>query len=784
MLKNYLLLALRNLKSNKGFSLLNVAGLSLGITCALLIGLWIQDELHYDRFHKNYNTLYKVMENQTYEGKINTFGATPGPLAAALRAEFPEIANATRCDWGSTWAFAYRDKVINERGFITDPQFLEMFSFPLVKGEPSQVLREMYSLVITEQMARKFFGEEDPIGKSLRVNGEQDYIVTGILKNMPENSSITLEWLASYQAIEAKDGWIKNWGSNSLQTFVQLKDGADPEQLNVKLQNFIKQKEPTAVAEPILWAMKDWRLWNDFEDGKLVGGRIEYIRLFGIIAIVIIIIACINFMNLATARSEQRAKEIGVRKVIGATRKMLIGQFITESVLMAFFATVLAMGITYLVLPLFNDLIERELRLDLTDPALVMSLLAITLLSGLLAGSYPSIYLSSFKPVHAFKRMQGGKNATPVVTRKVLVIVQFIASIVLIIATIVLYLQVKHVMSRDMGYNRKNIITTGLKGNMLQHMDALQNELKNTGVVEESSTSSSHVLALNSNGWSVKWKGKPEDQMILITHENVSPGYLGTFGMKLMEGRNFYGKHDSSSVIINEALARMISSGSVVGEVITARDKQYKIAGVVKDFVYQDMYAVPPMPLIFFCTDDWKNYLNIRIKDGANLKDALKKIEKVMKASEPFIPFEYTFVEDDFVQAFSVEMFISDLSKLFAVLAIFISCIGLFGLSAYTAERRTKEIGIRKVLGASVTNIVLMLSKDFLLLVVIATFIAFPLAWWIMSSYLEEYTYHVDIPIWVFVAAGTCAFTVAVFTICFQGIKTARLNPVKNLRTE
>lgn len=795
MLKNNILLGLRNLRKNKGFSLLNVFGLALGITSALLIGLWIKNELSYNRFHEKYDRIYSVLLNHGLESGISTWPATQGPLAEAMLKELPEVQNAVRVDWGSQWAFAYKDKVMNGFGYQVDPSFLEIFTFPLVKGQPFRVLNDMHSIVITERMAKNFFGDEDPIGKALKVNGAQEYIVTGVLKDLPQsNNTLRLDWLTSLAVFEKENTWMTSWGATGVETFVEIKPGANISALNIKMEELLKQKQMQAsegvfdastVPRPFLHPMKDWRLYSKFENGKQAGGRIEYVRLFGIIAIVIIIIACINFMNLATARSEQRAKEIGVRKVIGATRAMLIGQLMVESLLLALISTGLAIVLTYIVLPPFNSIVEKELMLDLTDPVILTGLVLVAIVSGLLSGSYPAFYLSSIKPVRAFKRMFAGKASSAVLIRKWLVVAQFIAGIVLIICTIVVYLQLQHVKSRDIGYIKNNVISMQAKGDMAARIESIRNALAGTGVVESSATGVNDILELGTNRGDIMWKGKREDLKVQITWEWISPGYLPVFGMEIREGRDFYptGSSDSMNVIVNETFAKMITKGSAIGEVITVdRTEKYTIVGVVKDFVYQDMYASPP-PLVFTCSK-MADMLYIRLKDGNEMASSLKKIEAVMKQHNPFIPFEYTFLSDAFDKKFKTETLISDLSRIFAALAIFISCIGLFGLSAYTAERRTKEIGIRKVLGASVSSIVIMLSKDFLKLVLIAAVVAFPIAWWIMSGWLQDYKFRIDIPYWAFGVAGICALAVALFTMSFQGFKAARQNPVSNLRSE
>jgi predicted permease len=786
MFKNYLKIALRHLKMNKGYSLINLFGLSLGMACAVLILLWINDEVQFNRFHKNYSRLYQVLENQTYDGKTYTFSAMPGLFGPAVREELPEIKYAARADWGGRALFTLGEKNIYEAGYYTDPEFLKMFSFELKEGNIETLLKDPGSVVITDKMAEKFFGKEPAIGKTLQVNNDKPFTVTGVVKEPPVNSTLKFSWLASFKIYEDRNEWLKQWGNNGIQTFVQLKENADPVQVNKKFHDFIQGKDSTAFARPFLFSINDWRLRSRFEEGKQVGGRIEHIRLFSIIAIIIIIIACINFMNLATARSEKRAREVGVRKVMGAGRGKLIRQFFGESLVMAFAAMLVAALFVIIALPFFNTLIEKKLSFDLSNPLVYTGLPMMALLCGLVAGSYPSLYLSSFNPTTIFRGLRAGKNAAVGYIRKGLVVTQFVISIVLIVCTIIIYRQIQHIKDRNLGYNKNNLIYSGFRGKMSEHFPAIRQDLLATGVVENAAASNSRLLELGSSSGDINWKGKSPGSEVLIGMEWVTPEYMSTTQMKLLHGRDFYsdGVRDSSNVIINETFAKIIGRENPVGEILRRDDNsELHIIGVVKDFVYNDMYKSPD-PLMLFCRPENVSVLLIRLKNTADISGAIAKIESVIKRHAPGYPFEYKFMDDEFKNLFKSESLIGKLSRVFAFLTILISCLGLFGLAAYTAERRTKEIGIRKVLGATVSNVITLLSKDFLKLVVISAIIAFPLAWWMMNKFLQSYSYRISIQWWVFALAGTLALIIALFTVSSQAIKAAIANPVKSLRTE
>lgn len=785
MLENYFKIAMRQVKKNKGFSIINILGLSMGMACATLIFLWVIDEISYDRFHKKYDNLYQVLENQTYEGTTYTFSATPGLLASAMKTEIAEVKNVARSDWGDRWLFAFGEKSLYDNGRLVDPAFLEMFSFPLLQGDAKKALANENSIVITESLSKKLFGNENPVGKYVKVNNENEMVITAILKDMPNNSTIKAEWFGSFKIFEKNNPWYNSWGNNGMETFVELNPGTDIIALNKKLEPFIKNKERTAAARPLLLSMNDWRLRSNFTEGKQDGGRIEYVRLFSVIALLLIFIACINFMNLATARSEKRMREVGVRKVMGAERFTLMKQFMGESLVMSFIALVIAYLFVLVSLPLFNELVAKKLSLAITNPLQWVLMISIALFCGLVSGSYPSIYLSSFSPIHIFKGMNKGKSSAPVLIRKGLVITQFVVSIVLIISTVIIFKQIEHVKNRQLGFNKNKLIYMDLQGQMNKHLDVLKRELISTGMVTNIALSSQNVLSEGSNTGGYNWEGKDPTKEVLVTVEIGSPGFISTTGMKLIAGRDFYTnwQKDTSNIIVNEAFARLINKKDPIGAIVRNDTIPFHIIGVVKDFVFNDFYKSPD-PYILSCDPRATNNLFIRINDKANISDALSQIEQVIKKDNPAYPFEYKFMDEEFDKIFKSEMLLAKLARLFTILTIFISCLGLFGLAAYTAERRTKEIGIRKVLGATVTNVVGLLSKDFLKLVIVAILLASPVAWYLMNIWLENYAYRINIQWWVFVMAAFAALLIAFFTVSIQAIKAAVANPVTSLRTE
>ncbi|MDB5024718.1 MAG: FtsX-like permease family protein [Mucilaginibacter sp.] len=786
MIRNYFKTTLRSLLKNRSYSFLNITGLAIGIACASLIFLWVQDELTYNHNFEKRDNLYTIYENQTYNGKISTFHATPGLMAKAIKADIPGIKNAARMDGMGTQLFALGDKSINEQGNYADKEILSILNLPFVHGNPINALDQLHAIVINETMAKKFFSGADPAGKTLRMNNKQDFIITGVFKDLPKNSTFQFQWLAPLANIDHSQPWMTMWGANWARTYVELEPSAELASVNQKLHDYIHTKADHNITVCFLFSMNDWNLHNNFTDGNMDGGRIQYVKIFSFIAWIILLIACINFMNLSTARSEQRAKEVGVRKVMGAGKGKLIGQFIGEAIIMSFIAVLLAVGIIYLALPSFNNLIQKELTVNVLEPAHLTYLVMIALVTGFLAGSYPAFYLSSFNPIAVLKNIKIKSSAGSGLIRQSLVVIQFSVSIILIIGTVIIYQQIQHVKNRELGYNKDNLIYIHTQGKMVDHFASIYNDLKKTGLVENAALSDDPVLEVGSNSDNYTWEGKEAIKNPLISWEKVSPQFISTMDMKLVAGRIFYddAKLDSNNVIINEAFAKQMGKEGRIGGIIRDGGKKaYQITGIVKDFLYNDMYA-PGAPVLLYCNQSGNRVLNIRFKSGLNLRDALAKVGTVIKTDNPGYPFEYQFIDDDFNQVFKTESLTGTLSGVFAGLAIFISCLGLFGLAAYTAERRIKEIGIRKVLGASVSGLAGLLSKDFLRLVAISCVIAFPVAFWALHKWLESYQYRVSINWWVFATAGVLAMLIALATVSSQAIKAALTNPVNSLRSE
>jgi len=801
MLKNTFKTLVRGLLRNKGYSFLNISGLAIGITCAGLMGLWIADELSFDNFNQNKENLYQVQVNAIYGNNSFTMASTPRLLFSSLKAEVPGVANSCRfLDEDIKSLFTFGDKKQYATGRYADPQLFSMFTIPFVQGDVHNPFPQLYSIVLTEQTALRFFGStRGVVGKTVRMNNTKNYLVSGVIKNMPQNSSLQFDWLAPYQVqmqeqMEQYGNMDLGWSSYGPFTYVQLAPGTDVNGVNARIANFIHRKDATQKSSIFLFLMSQWRLYSDFANGKPTGsGRIAQVRLMGIIACIILLIACINFMNLATARSEKRAKEIGVRKVLGSGRRRLIFQFMAEALLMSAAATALAIGLMGLTLPAFNQLVQKQLEMGWLNPAHILGAVALTLICGLLAGSYPALYLSSFDPVKVLKGLRI-KSGGAAFVRQGLVVLQFGISVVFIISTIVVYMQVQHVKGRNLGFDKDNLLEVDLQHDFRRDFAAFRQDLLHTGLIANA-TLTDHVALYGGNMDNrFNWQGKPKSLNTVVTYRNVTADFVSTMGMHLWSGHDFNGTAaDTVSAIINKSFAKIIDTNGVVGKVIQSprdmADKQYKnlrIIGVVDDYVFGDMYG-QAAPLILLCqhpnhVDD--NLAYIHIKPGHNSQQTLAAIAAVVKKDDPQYPFQYRFVDEQFNQMFATEVQTSTLSGIFASLAIVISCLGLFSLAAYTAERRLKEIGIRKVLGATVSGLAGLLSKDFLKLVVISCLIAFPTAWWIMHNWLQGYEYRITIQWWIFALAGFAAVLIAIVTVSFQAMKAALMNPVKTLRSE
>ncbi len=785
MILNYIKIAYRSLLKNKGYSFLNIFGLAIGITCASLIFLWVEDEVSFNTQFPKQDHVFYLPTNQKYEGKWRTFYSTPGPLAADLKNEIPGIIRATRSSSESR-LFSVKDKAINRTGRYADADIFEIFSLHFIEGNTTTAFNNPEAIVLTQTMAETLFGKgKSAMGEIIKVNNRDNYVVTGIIEDLPQNITFKFDWLAPFERYRDGAEWMTTYGSNFSDTFIELSPTSNRAAIDAKVRALIPQKIDERDTYAWLHSIKDWHLRSRFDEGKIDGGRITYVRLFTIIALIILFIACINFMNLATARSEKRANEVGVRKAMGSSRSRLMIQFIIEALMMSFMALAVSILALVLLLPQFNLLIGKSLILNLGNPTHLGLLLTITVLCGLFAGLYPAFYLSSFKPVEVLKGIKA-TNASASFIRKGLVIGQFTVSIVFIIATLLVYQQVQFIKNRDLGYDKEQLVRIKASQEIKDKFRVISQDLKTTGMVINSALCNSRLLDGGNNGSGLKWEGGTNTEDVLISFRRINSTFFETTGIEIKEGRGFKDNIalDSTSLIVSESLANLMGKGSAVGKTITGGDDVFTVVGVAKDYQYDDIYSQSSAPVIFLNYPEQARFLLVKTVAGKPIKEVLTKIEAVMKVHNPAYPFEYTFVDEEFNSKFESEQLIGKLSQVFALLAIIISCLGLFGLSAYTAEQRSKEIGVRKVLGSSVSNIVMLLSKDFLKLVIISIVLAFPLAWLIMNDWLQDFAYRIEINWWIFIIAGFLTIFIAMLTVSFQAIKSAIANPVHSLKTE
>jgi len=790
MIKNYFKIAWRNLLHNKTFSLINIFGLALGMTCSLLIMLWLKDELKKDRFHANDKRLFRVMENQYYSGDISTFSASPGILAENIVKDIPEIEMASQILWEEEPLFTVNDKFDKEKGRYVQKDFLRMFSYKLEKGDPNTALARPDAVVISKKLADKYFKGEDPIGKMIKIDSKESVVVTGVLEEIPELSSLTFDFLMSYDIWFKRNDWAKEWGNNGPRCAVMLKKNTSVDKVNAKIKNYIKTKNKDSNVELFLQNYGESYLYSNWENGKQAGGRIENVRIFSFVAVVILLIACINFMNLATARSLRRAREIGVRKVVGAGKRQLIAQFIGESMFVSFLAILISLLIVVLILPSFNALTEKQLAIDLTDPMFVLILLGLMVVTGVISGSYPALFMSTLKPIVVLKGILKFKSGATLF-RKGLVVSQFVLSIILILGMIVVYRQIDYIHNKNLGFSKEDLLYMPLEGGLGKNYMAFKDELLKQPGIKNVTSAQSSPIEVGSSTQGVRWPGKDTTKLILFSNNPITYDYVKTMGIELIAGRDFDPSFslDTMNYLVNEAAARKIGYKDPVGKELTMWGDKGSIIGLMKDFHHNSL-KVPIEPLILRLFKGswvkeggyWGNVI-IRTEKGKT-KQAIASMESTFRKFNPGFPFRYYFTDDEIMKNYKAEYTTSKLSRYFAFLAIFISCLGLFGLVTFTAEQKTKEIGIRKVLGASVTGIVRMLSKDFLKLVLIAAAIAFPVAWWLMNKWLQDFEYRIQIGWWVFIVAGVAAILIALLTISFQSIKAALANPVKSLRTE
>jgi putative ABC transport system permease protein len=792
MLRNYFKIAWRNLTKTKGYSAINIGGLSVGMAVAMLIALWIYDELSYNKYHENYSRIVRVMRQETWDGKTSTSPYNPLPVSGELRSSFANnFRRVTTSTFTAEHTLAYGENKFNRLGNYMEIEGPEILGLKMLRGTKKGLI-DMNSVFVSETTAKILFGETDPINKTIRIDNRADVKVTGVYKDLPFNSEFKdVTFIASFDLHLSLSPWLQkdDWNNNFVQVLAEISPNTSAESISKSIADIksinVKKEAVSSVTKFLLHPMNKWHLYEEFKQGANVGGRIQFVWLFGIIGIFVLLLACINFMNLSTARSEKRAREVGIRKAIGSVRSQLINQFLSESLLVALLAFVLSLAIVQLTLPWFNSVADKQMQISWTEPLFWIGGLGFTFITGLIAGSYPAFYLSSFNPVKVLKgSFRVGRLV--LVPRKVLVVLQFTVSVALIIGTIIVYRQIQFTRSRPIGYSSDNLIYLQMKTNDVHgHYETVRNDFLATGAVENMAESYGFVINNAANFGGFEWKGKDPNFLDNFAVEWVSHDYGKTVGWQFIDGRDFSKAiaSDSFNFVINEAAAKYIGLQNPVGEILRKDGKDYKIIGVVKNVIAESPYK-PVRPTLTSILQWPGSVLSIKLNPRLSTNEAIAKIEPVFKKHVNGAPFDYKFVDEEYGKKFDTELRIGKLSGFFAFLAIFISCLGLFALASFVAEQRRKEIGIRKVLGASGVNLWGMLSKDFVGLVFISCFIATPVAYYFLHKWLEGYEYRTEISWWVFAIATIGSVIITVLTVSFQAIKAATTNPVKSLRTE
>ena len=781
MLKNYFKIAWRNLVKNKVSSFINIAGLSVGLATGIIILLVTTDEYSYDKFNHNLDDIYILMKNQNMNGDIKTSRVTPGPLAATVRNDIPEIKYVVRATEGDQELIRTGDKSIYVNGIYAEPDFFNMMTFPAQEGNPVSALQDPSSAVITVSTAKKLFGKVDAMGKVFMLNNTHALKVVSIIRDVPHNSSNQFDIVLPFHLFEMDNNWLNKWDDNRIHTWIQVKPNVNLASLDDKLKNLFLQKQDEKNITLFTYPLASLRLYGNFKNGKPDGGLIDIIRLISIIGLFVLLIACINFMNLATAQSERRAREVGVRKVLGASRRWIIFQFLSEALLLSFLALLIGILMATLALPYFLQLMGKNFIPDFYSWHIWLILISLALSTGLIAGSYPAFWLSHFKPVKVLKKIVTGEKGSGLL-RKGLVTFQFMISIFLIIATIVIFKQLDFLQNRPIGYDQQNLIDIEARGDLKNQFALVKNELLKIPGVKNISAGTDNLIRFGGAFNGLQWPGKTAGQDFFITATNVQYDWVKTAGFTMAEGRDFspeYGA-DSSACLINEAaVKRMGLKEPVVGTELGNNN----VIGVVKDFVFNHPFSSTE-PMIVYLDKGSVNHFFVRIANDEKWKDYLAQIETAMKKINPNEPFEFRFTKEEYQKNFKEIQSVGAMANLFGGMAIFISCLGLFGLSAFLAERRGKEVSIRKILGASMSSLWFSLSRDFLKPVFIAFVIAAPIAGWVMQKMLLFMDYHIQLSWWMFALAGVLALLISIFTVSFHSIKAAIANPVKSLRTE
>lgn len=783
MLKNYFKTAFRGFRRHKSSFFINLVGLSIGLTCSFLIVLWVLDELKMDQYHADIEHIYQVMEHQSYSGEVMTTLSTPGILARNIKEEFPEFEYTSTYTWNNDYLFTKDNMAYREDGLYVENDFFKILDIDLIYGNRDELLTSPNTIVLSESMAKKYFGDGNPVGEGITINNDQELTVTGVYRDMPSYSTFQFDCLLMYDDWLEDSPWASEWGNNGPRTIAKLTPGVDIYDLNSKIRDYIKTKdEDDSNVELFVYPFADRYLYGQFENKVVVGGRIEYVRLFSIVAIFILLIACINFMNLSTAKAAKRAKEVGIRKSIGASQGSLIGQFIGESMIISFFALFISIVSVQLFLPIFNNLTDKTITIDFGDPILLGLFLGTVVLTGLVSGSYPAFYLSSLEAV---KTLKGSLKSSwkEAFARKGLVVFQFSLSIVLIVSTIIIYRQIQFTQSKNLGYNRENLISFETEDQVSEQWETVKDQIEKIPGVISVSRSSHTFMGQHNNTSGLNWEGKDPDTRILFENIGMDYGLIQTMGVELIDGRTFSPEfgNDSSKIIFNETAIAAMGLENPVGKTIQLWEEDREIIGVAKDFHFQS-FRTEVNPAFFRLVDwSWRAYVRI---ESQNISNTLSQIEAVYKQFNTRYPFDYRFTDEQYANLYQAEMRVGALARYFAFIAIFISCLGLFGLSAFTAEQRSKEIGVRKVLGASVQSLVVLLSRDFTKLVLIAIGISIPISWYLMRQWMADYAYSSGVEWWVFIIAGITALVIAWLTVSWQSIRAALTNPVNSLKSE
>lgn len=799
MYRNHFKIAWRNLRKNKVTGFINIAGLAIGMAVAIVIGLWMHDEMTFDKYHQNYDRLGQLYLHQVFNGHKGTSPAMSLPVGPTLREDFgSDFEKVAMASWNFEHLLTVGEEQLIRNGMFAQPKLPEMLTLEMLSGNRDNALTEPSSILLSRSVAEALFNSVDVVGQIVQVDNEHDLSVSGVFEDLPYNTRFEeTTYFIPWDHYLSITEWVRNsvdqWDNHSFQCFAQIADGADIDAINAKIKDIELKHNTNGEPELFFFPMSKWHLYSEFVEGENVGGRIQYVKLFGIIGVFVLLLACINFMNLSTARSEKRAKEVGIRKTIGSLRGQLIGQFLSESLLVSFLALIIAVALVQISLTGFNNLANKEVFLPWSNPVFWLLTIGFAAFTGLLAGSYPAFYLSSFKPLEVLKGIfKTGRNAT--IPRKVLVTLQFTVSVALIIGTIVVFQQIEHAKNRPVGYDRSSVLQFSVSPELMDKKDVFRTEMLANGAAEHVSFSNAPVTNVYSNQIGFDWEGRDPDEMPLFTITYSSFEYGKTIGWEVLEGRDFDRNitSDTAALILNEAAVEIIGVENIIGKTIRQGDLQTGefdpednrlVVGIVKNLIMESPWD-PVRPAMYKVDMGWASTMLVRLKPEMPVKEALANVEKTFTKLSPNSPFEYEFVDDTYDAKFRSEERVGKLARVFAILAIFISCLGLFGLSAYVAEQRTKEIGIRKVLGASVANLWAMQSKGFVALVFFSCLIAVPISWYYLNDWLSAYEYRIELSWQVFVVAAFLALVVTLLTVSFQSIKAALLNPINSLRSE